>query len=74
MHGDFKSGNIFLGSGGRVGMIDFQWAGWGLGATDVAYCIAGCAAPDVLDGEGAKERELLKVYAKAREELKHTPG
>lgn len=31
-----------------VGMIDFQWAGLGLGAVDVAYCLAAAADPSTL--------------------------
>ena len=33
--------------GGKVGLIDEQWTGRGLGAVDVAYCIAASADPSV---------------------------
>ena len=45
----------------EVGLIDFQWCGFGLGATDVAHVL--CAAVDaaVLEGAGA-EAALLDGY------------
>lgn len=53
LHGDMKPGNVFFRStatGGlpRVGLIDFQWSGSGLCATDVAYCFAASISPDLV--------------------------
>ena len=41
-------------------MIDFQWCGFGLAATDVAHHIAAALAPECVSGDG--ERELLDHY------------
>lgn len=38
--------------GVEVGLIDFQWTGYGLPGTDVAYCIATCVADDMPLGDG----------------------
>jgi len=43
-------------------MIDFQWCGWGLGATDLAYFIASNATIDSVDNGGEKELSLLQLY------------
>jgi len=55
IHGDPKSANFFYrarGDGGvDVGVIDFQWTGAGLCATDVAYAMWACPTPGVLDHE-----------------------
>lgn len=45
-----------------VGLIDFQWCGFGLGATDLAYYIAASASSDAVDVSGAKELALLQSY------------
>lgn len=78
VHGDAKAANFFLrertqpengtenGSSGQeeweVGMIDFQWCGWGHPALDVGYLIATSAEPSVLSIDGKAERELLRFY------------
>ena len=71
IHGDPKAANLFVrelpaaGGGGRgsveVGLIDFQWSGFGLGATDVAHHLCGALDPTVLDEPGA-EAALLDHY------------
>jgi len=62
IHGDAKSANFFYrrNSSGdiEVGVIDFQWTGLGLCATDLAYAIWACPQADVLD----KEEELVETY------------
>ena len=44
-----------------MGLIDFQWTGRGLCATDVAYCIVASACPSVMDAHGAEE-DFLRYY------------
>ena len=69
IHGDPKAANIFLrdapgGGAGppEVALIDFQWCGFGLAATDVAHHIAAALAPECVSGDGERERELLDYY------------
>lgn len=67
IHGDAKAGNLFFRKSGesgslQVGLIDFQWCGLGLGATDLAYYIASSAMSSALDASGEKERSLLSAY------------
>lgn len=65
VHGDAKAANFFLRESGdnwEVGMIDFQWCGWGHPALDVAYLIATSSAPVVLSPDGSAELDLLKFY------------
>ena len=45
-------------------MIDFQWCGFGLGATDLAYYIASSATSSAVDASGEKELGLLGAYHK----------
>ncbi|KAL7531647.1 hypothetical protein ACHAXR_004149 [Thalassiosira sp. AJA248-18] len=62
-HGDPKQANLFFrpnGSGLEVGLIDFQWAGFGLAATDVAHFLSAAVHADLLDDGG--EEKLLKHY------------
>jgi len=65
VHGDPKSANLFLREGAdgalEVGMIDFQWLGFGLAATDVAHHVVGSIAADALASEAA----LLDHYHSA---------
>ena len=61
IHGDAKCPNFFFRENGDktdVGMIDFQWTGAGLCATDVSYAIWTCPQFGVLD----KEKELVLYY------------
>jgi len=66
IHGDPKQANIFFRrqkTGGlEVGLIDFQWCGFGLGATDVAHHICAALQPSCLSFDGEKEKELLSHY------------
>jgi Domain of unknown function (DUF227). len=67
VHGDPKAANLFIRSASagatetEVGLIDFQWSGFGLGATDATHCI--CAAVDAtaLTTDNGEER-LLDAY------------
>jgi len=67
IHGDPKAANLFFrerpdAAGLEVGLIDFQWSGFGLAATDIAYFLgAGCDA-QCLSADGAAEGALLDVY------------
>jgi len=61
IHGDPKSPNFFfkkVGDKTNVGMIDFQWTGAGLCATDVAYAIWTCPQLSVLE----REDDLVQYY------------
>jgi len=62
-HGDPKQANIFFRSTGSnldVGLIDFQWAGFGLAATDIAHFLSAAVHADLLDNDG--EEKLLHYY------------
>ena len=66
-HGDAKSANIFFRRSKdgddkkiQIGLIDFQWAGFGLAATDVAHFITAAVDADLLVDGG--EDFLLKYY------------
>ncbi|GBG30930.1 Inositol monophosphatase 3 [Hondaea fermentalgiana] len=49
VHGDSKSPNfLFKAETKEIGLIDFQWSGSGLAATDVAYSIAASCTPESL--------------------------
>eukprot|EP00622_Pseudochattonella_farcimen_P005377 FR740978.1.p1 GENE.FR740978.1~~FR740978.1.p1 ORF type:complete len:164 (+),score=21.74 FR740978.1:411-902(+) len=69
MHGDPKSANIFIrdgvdGASGApldIGLIDFQWTGFGLAATDVANHI--CAALRPMDSLSSDSLLLDHYYA-----------
>jgi len=72
IHGDPKAANLFFRDSSvglrefeyedEVGMIDFQWSGFGLCAVDVVYVIASSCAIEGLDLEGEKERGMLRDY------------
>ena len=68
IHGDAKSANIFLRDSKdnhhqvEVGLIDFQWCGFGLAATEVAHHILAAADMESLSYDGSKEAELLDHY------------
>merc|ERR1711976_395352 len=66
IHGDLKPANIFLRAAedGSVSaaLIDFQWTGWGLVGTDIAYLIATAAAAELLPLDGSGEALLLQRY------------
>lgn len=62
-HGDPKQANLFFRStedGSKVGLIDFQWAGFGLAATDIAHFISAAVRADLLVDGG--EESLLRYY------------
>jgi thiamine kinase-like enzyme len=62
-HGDPKQSNFLFkqtGSGVEVGLIDFQWAGFGLAATDVAHFLSAAVHADRLVDGG--ETSLLRYY------------
>ena len=67
IHGDPKQANIFFkhGANGKnleVGLIDFQWCGFGLAATDVAHHISAAVLPSCVSYDGSKEKDLLDYY------------
>jgi len=67
IHGDPKQANIFLRTNDETskleaGLIDFQWTGFGLAATDVAHFICAAVQPTCLSYDGTKETELLDCY------------
>eukprot|EP00041_Stephanoeca_diplocostata_P026628 m.720979 g.720979 ORF g.720979 m.720979 type:complete len:1005 (-) comp23011_c0_seq1:245-3259(-) len=47
--------------GVEVGLIDFQWTGYGLPGTDVAYCIATCVAEDFPLGDDAAVATVMEL-------------
>merc|ERR1712224_1103871 len=59
VHGDFKGGNIFFRrEGPGCAVIDFQWTGPGIAATDLVYLFA-----SALDDESIERWEdLLKQH------------
>lgn len=77
LHGDAKAANFFFrdppssaASSGdvdaagspEVGVIDWQWTGWGNPAADVAYCLATSAAASCLSADGVAEEAWLRHY------------
>ena len=65
IHGDFKAANLRFGVGdGGDGFacraIDFQWTGWGLGASDVAYLLCTSLSLPLLNQESV--RLLVERY------------
>jgi len=46
----------------EVGVIDFQWSGFGLAATDIAHHITSAVSSSVVSLDGDCERELLDHY------------
>ena len=67
-HGDPKAANLFFRDCRtvesqpkvQVGLIDFQWSGFGLAASDVAHFMTSAVHADELVNGG--EEELLKFY------------
>ena len=59
-HGDPKAGNLFLNrnDASLVGLIDFQWMGFGLAATEVSHHFIAAFSLECLD----REEELLDHY------------
>lgn len=67
IHGDPKQANFFFRRNPddnelEVGIIDFQWTGFGLAATDVAHHIASAVMPNCVSFDGLKEAKLLDHY------------
>jgi hypothetical protein len=61
-HNDFRPDNMMFATtpgGAPVTVLDWQSFAYGVGATDVAYFLAGALPPDV---RRAHERELLSLY------------
>jgi len=69
-HGDPKAANLFFKKGAKiskltqselqVGLIDFQWSGFGLAATDIAHFFTSSVHADLLVNGG--ESRLLHYY------------
>jgi len=67
-HGDPKQANIFFRRHPesneqhslQVGLVDFQWAGFGLAATDIAHFLTSAVHSDLLVDDG--EERLLRYY------------
>ena len=66
IHGDAKAANIFLRETEdqqyQVGLIDFQWCGFGLAATEIAHHIFVALDMSVLSYDGSAEAALLDCY------------
>jgi aminoglycoside phosphotransferase (APT) family kinase protein len=45
VHGDAKLENVCFARGGEVALVDFQYAGGGVGVKDVAYFLSSCLSP-----------------------------
>ena len=58
VHGDAKAANVFLRETAeselQVGLIDFQWCGFGLAATEVAHHILAALDIEALSYDGSK--------------------
>ena len=72
-HGDPKQANLFFrskgnGSGLEVGLIDFQWAGFGLAATDIAHFISAAVHADLLN-DGGEDMLLTHYYSELQKYL-----
>ncbi|CDF35054.1 unnamed protein product [Chondrus crispus] len=57
-----ETGKSSDGEAWEVGIIDFQWCGWGHPAVDVCYLIAASAGPSLLTPDGNGEDVLLEYY------------
>jgi hypothetical protein len=67
VHGDVKPGNIFFGSDpacDSVHLIDFQWTGIALAATDLIYVIATSSSDSVIQHLEI-DRDILRPYYEA---------
>lgn len=69
LHGDPKAANLFFracaenGAQIEVALIDFQWCGFGLAATEVAHHLAASLSSSVFAEDGvAAEARLLDAY------------
>ncbi|PXF40399.1 hypothetical protein BWQ96_09891 [Gracilariopsis chorda] len=74
IHGDSKAANLFFkrvkeggGENGngvelKVGLIDFQWCGWGHCSVDVAYLMLCATEAEVIGADEGSEDELLQAY------------
>eukprot|EP00934_Nitzschia_sp_Nitz4_P006016 Nitzschia sp. Nitz4//scaffold131_size63436//25536//27848//NITZ4_006272-RA/size63436-processed-gene-0.116-mRNA-1//-1//CDS//3329535259//6006//frame0 len=67
IHGDPKQANIFFRNRAgddlfEVGLIDFQWSGFGLAATDVAHFLCAAVSPTCVSYDGSKEQTLLDFF------------
>ncbi|KAL7544231.1 hypothetical protein ACHAWF_016692 [Thalassiosira exigua] len=73
-HGDPKQANfLFRATKGdatepEVGLLDYQWSGFGLAATDVAHCLASAVHADRLT-DGGEESLLERYYDELRSHL-----
>jgi len=72
-HGDPKQANLFFrqspsSSNLEVGLIDFQWAGFGLAATDVAHFLSAAVHAESLDN-GGEEKFLHYYYKELQKQL-----
>lgn len=67
IHGDPKQANIFFRrqkeeDSLEIALIDFQWSGFGLAATDIAHHMSAALHPSCLSYDGEKESQLLDYY------------
>ena len=66
VHGDPKQANIFFRHSDldeseiNVALIDYQWSGFGLGASDIAHFLTSAVYADLLEGYG--EEYLMAYY------------
>ena len=64
-HGDPKQANIFFRRSDEaeieeLALIDYQWSGFGLAASDVAHFLASAVHADMLEGSG--EEYFMRYY------------
>ena len=82
IHGDAKAANVFLrdsaehAEGVEIGLIDFQWMGFGLGVVDATHVIAASVDPQALgfpegDTTGASLRDGAFNSNAAHDLFKH---
>lgn len=67
IHGDSKAANFFFRAGASerewdVGIIDFQWCGFGHPMVDVAYTVVSSADMSQLSRDGTSEKEHVNFY------------
>lgn len=67
IHGDPKQGNIFVkkrNDDWEIGLIDFQWTGFGLPGTDLGHFMCASVHHDAqgVDGSGPEETALVDAY------------
>ena len=77
VHGDAKLANFLFESSGysgpsSVAVLDFQWSGWGVGASDLVYLFSTCLSEDLLPRVDELKGAYFSVVSALEEEYTRT--